>query len=171
MQAGHGEILDFSTYLEQTARAAQRAVVWRWHDVEASIAKRPHNVQGTLALSDNEAAEPATIAPGLSMVIQVLRPDEITRPHRHSFWHLYIVRSGSGEVDLGDDLERKHIDEGDVVFVPAWHTHAVGNRESQKPLVLLRLQNLPQNASLGTLAREDNGRLTQVYASPNVAAV
>lgn len=56
-------------------------------------------------------------------------------------------------------------------FVPAWHTHAVHNLQDDAPLVLFRLQNLPQNASLGTLAREDCGRLKHIYASEDVVAV
>ncbi|MFM0736485.1 cupin domain-containing protein [Paraburkholderia xenovorans] len=171
MQIAQGDILDFSAYLEQTARPSQEAVVWKWHDVAASLASRPHNVQGTLVLADGEAVDRATIAPGLSLVVQVLKAGETTKPHRHSFWHLYIVRAGAGEVSLGAELRRQRVAEGDVLFVPAWHTHAVHNLEGEVPLVLLRLQNLPQNASLGTLAREDDGHLKHIYANEHVAAV
>lgn len=171
MQVSRGEILAFSEYLEKTTRLAADALVWKWSDVETSLANRPHNVQGTLALGSRQAADEATIAPGLSLVIQVLNPGETTKPHRHSFWHLYIVRSGSGEASLGSEDDKKRIAEGDVLFVPAWCTHAVDNRNGQTPLVLLRLQNLPQNASLGTLAREDDGHLKHIYASESVAAV
>ncbi len=171
MQIAQGDILDFSAYLEQTARPLQDAVVWSWHEVAAGLASRPHNVQGSLVLADREAVDPATIAPGLSLVIQVLNAGETTKPHRHSFWHLYITRSGSGEVSLGADLRRQRLAEGDVLFVPAWHTHAIHNLQDDAPLVLFRLQNLPQNASLGTLAREDDGHLKHIYASEDVVAV
>jgi len=50
MQVSRGEILAFSEYLEKTTRLAADALVWNWSDVETSLAKRPHNVQGTLAL-------------------------------------------------------------------------------------------------------------------------
>ncbi|WP_321893688.1 cupin domain-containing protein [Paraburkholderia tropica] len=171
MPITQGDILEFSSYLEQTARPSQDAVVWKWHEVAAALASRPHNVQGTLVLADGEAIDRATIAPGLSLVIQVLKAGETTKPHRHSFWHLYIVRSGSGEVSLGADLRRQRLVEGDVSFVPAWYTHAVHNLQDDASLVLFRLQNLPQNASLGTLAREDDGRLKHIYARKDLVAI
>lgn len=172
MPITQGDILGFSSCLEHTARPSQDAVVWKWHEVAAALASRPHNVRSTLVLADGEALDRATIAPGLSLVIQVLDAGETTKPHRHSFWHLYIVRSGSGEVSLGADLRCQRLVEGDVSFVPAWYTHAVvHNLQDDAPLVLFRLQNLPQNASLGTLAREDDGRLKHIYARKDLVAV
>jgi gentisate 1,2-dioxygenase len=170
MPVSSGEIFAFSAYLEKTMWLPADALLWKWSDVETSLESQPHNVQGTLALGSPHTADLATIAPGLSLVIQVLKPGESTKPHRHSFWHLYIVRSGSGEARLGNEDNRKRIAEGDVLFTPAWCTHAVDNREGRAPLVLLRLQNLPQNAELGTLAREDGGELKHIYASESTAA-
>jgi gentisate 1,2-dioxygenase len=165
MQAKHGGMLAYAEYLERTAQPGAEPVVWSWREVETEITGRQHNVQGTVALSGAEVASGGTVAPGLSLVIQVLNPGESTKHHRHSFWHLYIVRSGVGAASFGDAPASKTLVEGDVLFVPAWCYHAVSNREGSGPLVLFRLQNLPQNASTGNLAREDDGQLKLIYAS------
>ena len=189
MQPIEGDILPFSEYLELTAKPIADPVVWRWQAIESGTGARPHNPQGTLALSggnvDEHGAtvpcsstlaqsgghgdEHGTVAPDLSLVIQVLKPGETTERHRHSFWHLYIARSGSGQIAFGEEGVVEHIEPGDTVFVPAWCFHAIGNRSGSEPFVLYRLQNLPQNASAGNLMREIGGKLQVIYADPGLA--
>ena len=53
-----------------------------------------------------------------------------------------------------------------MVFVPAWCPHAIGNPDAGTGLILLRLQNLPQHAALGSLVREDGGVTRHIYAEP-----
>jgi gentisate 1,2-dioxygenase len=94
----------------------------------------------------------------------------MTELHRHSFWHIYIVRSGSGRVVFGGSTPVEEVECGDTIFVPAWCHHAVGNPSGSEPFVLYRLQNLPQNASSGNLMREIAGNLQIIYADAGLAS-
>lgn len=163
MTVSQGKIVHFSTYLQKTLRARGEATVWRWADVQAGLAGKDHDANGTLALADGNASDPATIAPGLSLVIQVVQAGDHTRPHSHSFWHLYLVRSGSGTARMGAKQTPHRIVSGDTLFVPAWCSHAIENIDGIEPLILLRLQNLPQTASLGALSRDEGGSLQHLY--------
>ncbi|WP_176055004.1 cupin domain-containing protein [Paraburkholderia caribensis] len=169
MQPIEGDILPFSEYLELTAKPIAEPVVWRWQAIESETRLRAHNPQGTLALSGGNVDEHGTVAPDISLVIQVLKPSEMTERHRHSFWHLYIARSGSGELAFGEDGVTERIESGDTVFVPAWCYHTIANCSDSEPFVLYRLQNLPQNASGGNLMREIGGKLQIIYANPGLA--
>ncbi|WP_116137457.1 cupin domain-containing protein [Trinickia diaoshuihuensis] len=169
MQTIEGDLLPFSEYLELTSKPPADPVVWKWQAIESMKENRSPNPQGTLALSGGEVDAHGTVAPGLSLVIQVLRPGDQTEPHRHSFWHLYIVRSGTGHIAFGEAGSPERIEEGDTVFVPAWCHHAIGNRDGEEPLVVYRLQNLPQNASSGNLMREIDGKPQLIYASTGSA--
>ncbi|KDB10193.1 Cupin 2 conserved barrel domain protein [Burkholderia sp. lig30] len=169
MQPIEGDILPFSEYLELTSKPIANPVIWRWQAIESETGTRPHNQQGTLALSGGNVDEHGTVAPDLSLVIQVLRSGETTERHRHSFWHLYIARSGSGELAFGEDGVTEHIESGDTLFVPAWCYHTISNRSGSEPFVLYRLQNLPQNASAGNLMREIGGKLQIIYADAGLA--
>lgn len=164
MRPTHGEIIAYSDYLAQTAQARVDPVAWKWAEIETALSAWPGNPQGTLALGG--ASERGAVAPGLSLVIQALAPGETTASHRHSFWHLYIVRSGRAAFSLGASSEQRAAGEGDVVFVPAWCPHAIGNPDAGTGLILLRLQNLPQHAALGSLVREDGGVTRHIYAEP-----
>jgi gentisate 1,2-dioxygenase len=170
MQTIEGDVLPFSEYLELTSKPPADPVVWKWQSIESMKNSRPHNPQGTLALSGGEVDQHGTVAPGLSLVIQVLKPGETTPRHRHSFWHLYIVRSGAGQIGFGEGTAVEQVETGDTVFVPAWRHHCVGNRDGARPLVLYRLQNLPQNARAGNLMREIEGDLQLIYASEGSAS-
>jgi gentisate 1,2-dioxygenase len=111
-------------------------------------------------------ADAAEVAPGLSLAVQTVLPSSATGSHRHSFWHLYWVASGTGEVLL-EKNESRYITTGDIVYVPPWCSHSYSNSDSAAPLVLFALQNLPQLAALGVLMREEeDGARVSVHRSP-----
>lgn len=170
MKPIEGDILSFSNYIELTAKPIAHPVLWRWTSIEAEAVARPHNPQGTLALSGGDVSGHGTVAPDVSLVIQVLKPGEKTESHRHSFWHLYIVHSGSGLLEFDKDGVSHRIEPGDTVFVPAWCYHAVGNNSDDETLRLHRIQNLPQVAKVGNLMREIGGQLQTIYADAGLAS-
>jgi len=159
-----GAILPFAEYLAQNRRKRPSSVIWRWSDLEEAIARARHGERGTIALADPNSADPATIAPGLSAAVQIVKHGDRTAPHAHSFWHLYFVHSGSGLVLVDEDATGTPIGAGDCVFIPAWSSHAFANA-GREPLVLFALQNLPLMAGIGSLARKEaDGSVAVVYA-------
>lgn len=159
-----GEVLPFEDYLAKNRRKRTPSVVWRWRDLDVVLAAAEHGERGTIALADPNGTEPATIASGISATVQVVNPGSRTAPHAHSFWHFYIVRSGTGLAILDDDKRGRPIAAGDLLFIPAWGAHSFSNT-NMVPLVLLALQNLPQAAQIGSLARKErDDSMTIVYA-------
>jgi gentisate 1,2-dioxygenase len=151
-----GDLLTYHDYLSQTLRRRESPAHWPWAEVRKLLDKQAGSDQGTLAMSRDDANDPATVAPGISLVVQRIRPGELTSSHQHSFWHLYWVCEGEGIILTGSRPDKAQLNVGDVLFVPAWCPHALDNRSGKADLVLIRLQNLPQNVGSGTLMREDS---------------
>lgn len=164
MTTSQGSIIGYRDYIGVSAKPRATSVLWSSTDILEALDKFAHDVQGTIALSNSDAQESTTIAPGISIVVQSLAPGELSPFHRHSFWHLYIVRSGSGLATTDVEGESRELNSGDILFIPAWTSHAVSNPSGDKPLVLIRLQNLPQMASVGALAREIGSAPKLIYA-------
>jgi len=163
-RAAAGQILPFEVYLAQARRRRPRPLIWRWPDVEAALTAFRPTERGNLALADPGAVEGGAIVSGLSLAVQVVPAGKATAAHAHSFWHLYLVRQGSGTAVLDAGGTPNAIGTGDTLLIPAWCPHSFDNRDNKQDLVLLVLQNLPQNASLDSLVREDaDGRLRVVY--------
>jgi gentisate 1,2-dioxygenase len=149
-----GGTIPFGDYLECVAPKRARPVIWRAGEIAERLGATAIDERGTLALIDPNGAGKAAIAPGTSCVIQVVPPARRTGVHSHSFWHLCLVRSGSGGVSLGDDGAEDALSAGDTLFIPAWCPHAFSNSGSA-PLVMMVIQNLPGVAEAGTVARQD----------------
>jgi gentisate 1,2-dioxygenase len=109
------------------------------------------NERGALALSDPEAPDGFSFIDGLSITVLIVPGLSATRPHSHSWWHLFLVRSGRGAVRLEhgaiDDSSPTPIEAGDVLFVPAWREHSF-RCSSTEDLSMLVFGNLPQQARL-----------------------
>jgi gentisate 1,2-dioxygenase len=164
MTVRSGDILPFGEYLTNARRPPPSPVLWKMVDVAVSLAALEHGERGTLALVAPDASDGASIAPGLSLAVQVVRPGESTSAHAHSFWHVYTVSSGRGVAVLGDPRTRSEIEAGDVFLVPAWCKHAFENAQTDTALVLTALQNLPEQSYLGSMVREEaDGSLKVVY--------
>lgn len=153
--------MPFDAYLTAAARPRQSYTHWPWTSLEEQTASNLYSERGLVALVTD--AGKGEVAPGLSMVVQVVLQKGSTSPHRHSFWHIYVVKSGAGKCCLDDGIVQP-LAPGDVLFVPAWETHGFENASEDQPLVLLALQNLPQLAGMGALMRGSGaGEITHVY--------
>jgi 1-hydroxy-2-naphthoate dioxygenase len=89
--------------------------------------------------------------PTFSCAVQLLRPGETTRTHRHNSNAIYQAFRGRG----GTNVEAQNLqwDQGDIFVVPAWHWHNHENR-SQEDAILFSMSDAPTFAALG-LYREE----------------
>jgi len=166
----NGQLTKFADYLAQARRPAERPARWHWRDIDAAQTDYPHGERGTVALVAEDRGESGEVAPGLSLAVQTVPPDTETGAHRHSFWHLYWVAAGAGLLVLADEAPLA-LSFGDVVYVPPWCMHRFSNHQSETPLVMFALQNLPQLAALGALMREtEDGVRVCVHAPAHAAS-
>jgi gentisate 1,2-dioxygenase len=163
-----GEFVAFSDYLDRTKRERSTPVLWQWHDIARLLSEFPAGERGSIALGHHGGGNPLAAAPGLSTTIQVVAGGAHTSPHAHSFWHLYIVRSGTGLFFTDENDQGAPLAAGDILFIPALAMHSFSNPAAHDPLVLFAIQNLPLVAELGVLARQAaGGSLDPVYAVSN----
>ncbi len=86
--------------------------------------------------------------------LQLILPDEVAPPHRHSQSALRFVMEGSGAYTAVDG-ERVSIAPGDFIITPAmtWHEHGGG----QGPVIWLDGLDVPLVGFLGAGFREEGG--------------
>jgi len=97
------------------------------------------------------------VLPTLGARIQMLRPGEATRPHRHTGSVRYQVVSGQG-VSTVDLEEPKELDweEHDQFWIPSWRWHQHRNRSATTPAILFSVSDFPQAEAFG-FYREEKG--------------
>lgn len=167
-----GYLIPFGTYLRRAAQPQPSSAYWRSSSITEAQERFAHGERGTTALVTTE--DGAEVAPGISLAVQSVLPGSETLPHRHAFWHLYIVASGGGRAYIGasggaSDATGEcayQLSMGDILYVSPWTPHRLVNPDPSEPFVLYALQNLPQLASLGTLLREaPSGDIEHVYCA------
>jgi len=89
--------------------------------------------------------------PTFSCEIQLLRPEEETRAHRHNSSAIYYVFTGSGCTEVGN--ESFQWEQGDVFLVPPWHWHRHKN-PNREDTILFSMNDRPMLEALA-LYREE----------------
>jgi gentisate 1,2-dioxygenase len=84
--------------------------------------------------------------PTMACEIQMLRPGEIGKSHRHTHTVVYHAFKGSGTTWIGD--QRFDWRRGDSFVMPLWHWHAHENR-STEPAILFSINDRPAIEGLG----------------------
>ena len=100
-----------------------------------------------VALATDESIKCCELVPGMAMAMQWLEPGHTLQGHSHSWWHLFIIQRGLGELLIGD-RDPLPISPGDVLMIPAWTDHGFVNTSSTEPLSMLNLSNMPQISAL-----------------------
>ncbi len=87
------------------------------------------------------------VMPTIDCWIQLLRPEEQTRAHRHTSSVIYNVVRGNGfSVIDGKTFEWR---EGDVFCLPIWASHQHKNSSSSEDAILFSMNDSPVLQSLG----------------------
>jgi gentisate 1,2-dioxygenase len=95
--------------------------------------------------------------PTIGCWVQMLRPGEATRPHRHTASTVYHVLQGEGVTTIGkSDTKDFNWGERDCMFVPALHWHQHRNRSASEPAILFSVTDRPSVEALG-FYREEAG--------------
>jgi gentisate 1,2-dioxygenase len=76
--------------------------------------------------------------------IQMLRPGEQTRSHRHTGHAVFHVVRGSGQARVGKDGgETLELGEKDSFSIPSWEWHSFRNASSTDPLIMFSVNDHP----------------------------
>jgi gentisate 1,2-dioxygenase len=153
MSIRSGNQLPYPEFRARHAKGRSAPVVWQWKTLADALGTAEHSERGTIALTMPDGD--TEVVPGTAVAFQVITPGGRTTSHAHTWWHLYVVRSGTGTVVFDELDETADLNPGDIMLIPAWSMHHFENRGGSQDLVLLNLMNLPHLADLGNLLSEE----------------
>ena len=102
-----------------------------------------------------EYVNPVTGGPVMGTIgasMQLLRPGEQTRSHRHTGSFIYQAAKGSGHSIV--DGQRFDWKERDIFVVPSWAPHSHANASASDDACLFAFNDLPVMRALGLIAEE-----------------
>lgn len=160
--------------LRPTWEAPQREFLplrYPWREVEAQL-KRLARQEGSpydgVALEYVNPVTGGPTLPTLSCWIQMLRPGEATKRHRHTSSAVYYVVRGEGRTIVGDtELEWGP---GDAFCVPNWAWHEHANRSRSEEAILFSANDVPILKPFG-LYREEPEESLWVRPAPAIPAI
>jgi gentisate 1,2-dioxygenase len=91
--------------------------------------------------------------PTMSCKVQMLRPGERTRAHRHTGSAVYHVVQGEGETII--DGQRFSWSKGSIVAQPSWALHEHANTSAKEDAVLFSINDAPVLEALGLYYEEE----------------
>jgi len=127
---------------------------YRWKETERALKmlgeKAGDPFDGVLLRYVNPLTGGSTL-PTLFCEIQMLRPKEETRSHRHTSSTIYHVFEGRGFTIVGD--ARFEWERGDTFTVPLWRWHQHGNSSGEEA-ILFAMNDRPVMETLGFYREE-----------------
>ena len=160
----HSRAVGYSAYELAPARPAWVArdalqpppYRYKWEDTEKTLktsGERPGDPYDGILLRYVHPVTGGPTLPTLSCEIQMLRPGEQTKAHRHTSSAIYHVFKGKGFTVIGDT--RFDWEEGDSFTVPLWRDHRHGNT-AHAEAVLFVMNDRPVMEAFG-FYREEEG--------------
>jgi gentisate 1,2-dioxygenase len=111
-----------------------------------------------IALEYRHPQTGGSVLPTMACWIQLLRPGEHSRAHRHTGSAVYYVVKGSGMTII--DGRRFDWSQGDIIALPPWAVHEHANSSTSDDAVLFSIQDAPVLNALGLFyeeAYDENG--------------
>ena len=138
---------------------------YRWKDTEAqlkALAKSTGSPYDGVSLEYVNPANGGPTLPTLSCWMQMLRPGERTKRHRHTSSAMYFVVRGEGTTMVGEQaLEWK---QHDSFVVPNWAWHEHVNRSRSDDAILFSVNDIPVLNAFGLYREEPENSLHAVEA-------
>jgi len=127
---------------------------YSWSETEKvlkALGEKPGDPYDAIFLEYVNPLTGGATLPTMSCGMQMLRPAEKTRTHRHTSSTMYHVFRGAGATVI--DGTRYEWECGDTLSVPLWRFHHHENR-SAEPAILFVLSNKPALTALGYYREE-----------------
>ena len=129
---------------------------YRWQDTYPSLqrlARGSGNPHDGVALEYVNPATRSSTLPTMGCWIQMLRPGEHTKAHRHTSTSIYHAFRGSGTTMING--EPFHWEKGDTFIMPLWSWHEHANRSSGEEAILFSMHDLPILKAFGLYREEE----------------
>ncbi|MGH7824193.1 MAG: cupin domain-containing protein [Candidatus Binatia bacterium] len=142
--------------VEQSAQERMPLLHYRWAETYPTLQRlaRGHaNPYEGIALEYVNPETRGATLPTLSCWIQMLRPGERTKAHRHNSTSIYHAFRGSGTTTING--EPFHWEKGDTFIVPLWSWHEHLNRSSTGEALLFSMHDLPILKAFGLYREEE----------------
>jgi gentisate 1,2-dioxygenase len=150
----HGHVSLRPTWVKETPRSSP-LLLYSWERTRQSsrgLREAPGDRHDGIALEYTHPQTGGSLLPTMACWIQLLRPGERLRAHRHTGSAVYYVVQGAGETII--DGCRFGRDQGDIIALPSWALHEHANRSTRDDAVLFSIQDRPVLQALG-LYREE----------------
>jgi 1-hydroxy-2-naphthoate dioxygenase len=151
----------------ENAKKENLPLRYRWKDVEPrlrALADQEGSPYDGVAL---EYVNPVTGGPTLATLscwIQLLRPGERTRKHRHTSSAVYFVVGGEGTTIVGD--KALEWSQHDSFAVPNWAWHEHMNRSKTQEAILFSVNDTPIVSAFGHYREEPENSLHAKQTPP-----
>ena len=129
---------------------------YRWRDTYPSLqrlAKGNGNPYDAVVLEYVNPTTGGPTLPTMSCRIQMLRPGERTKTHRHTSTSIYHAFRGSGTTIING--EPFNWEKGDSFVVPLWSWHEHTNRSSTEEAILFSMHDEPILKAFGLYREEE----------------
>jgi gentisate 1,2-dioxygenase len=164
----YGEAQLNPTWVKEKSKASP-LLLYSWEQTwEALNALRAHDGSpfDGIALEYRHPQTGGSVLPTMDCWVQMLRPTEHTKAHRHTGSAVYYVVKGSGMTII--DGQRFNWGKGDIVALPPWALHEHANNSGSDDAVLFSIQDAPVLNALGLFyeeAYDENNGLQKVTST------
>lgn len=138
---------------------------YRWKETEArlkALARSPGSLYDGVSIEYVNPIAGGPTLPTLSCWMQMLRPGERTKRHRHTSSAMYFVVRGEGTTTVGETVLEWEKHDSFVIPNWAWHEHA--NRSKSDEAILFSVNDIPVLNAFGLYREEPENSLRAVEA-------
>jgi gentisate 1,2-dioxygenase len=115
------------------------------------MAEAPGDPCDGILLRYSDPISGGSTLPTMNCEIQMFRPGEKGRSHRHTYTAVYHAFRGSGTTRIGEQEFKWQ--QGDSFVVPLWNWHSHENR-TREPAILFSINDRPTIEALGLFREE-----------------
>ncbi|HHQ2899366.1 TPA: cupin domain-containing protein [Bacillus cereus] len=152
------DIVNYSEFLKKSRKPAIRACSWKWKDIypllnESVSEDFLESGRGTLSLIHKDTGDAYGTSSTMNVVVQIFKPGEHNKAHRHTNVALNLVFQGKGFSIV--DGEKIEWEKGDLFLAPPWSAHEHCNTSETEDAILFTFQDVPVLTSMGTWFLEE----------------
>lgn len=113
----------------------------RTHEALSALRQHEGSPFDGIALEYRHPQTGGPVLPTMACWIQLIRPEERTKAHRHTGSAVYHVVQGEGETVI--EGQRFIWSKGDIIALPSWALHEHANTSKSEDAVLFSIQDTP----------------------------